>query len=291
MAANKVYQIVTEKILAILDRGTVPWRKPWTSTSPENLLTKKPYRGINFFLLASQGYASPYWLTMKQANLKGGKVRKGEASTPVIFWNWKEKKNKETEEVEKYPVIRYYRVWNIEQTEGIEIKNKTEAEDENANFFNPIAKAMAIIGKIPNPPKIEHKEDKAFYQPSTDTVNLPNPELFNSAEEYYSVAYHEIAHAVGAETRLNRPGVTSHIFFGSDKYSKEELIAEMTSAFLCGHAGISPKVVENQAAYLDGWRKKISEDPKLVVQAAAEAQKAADYVLDRRFEAAFDKKR
>jgi len=279
MAISKVYQLITDRILAHLENGVIPWRKPWTANPPANLITRKPYRGINVFLLAPQGYASPYWLTLKQANQKGGRIRKGEASTPVIFWNWKEKMNPETEEMEKYPILRFYRVWNVEQTEGLKL------EDEAVPAFNPIARAASIIAKMPNPPKIVHGEPKAWYRPSDDLVNLPRPEIFNTPEEFYCTAFHELSHASGHESRLKRPGTAEKIDFGSHCYSNEELIAEMAAAFLCGHAGISQAVVENSAAYIDHWRRKISDDPKLIVLTSAAAQKAADHILGVEFDA------
>ncbi len=278
---NSVYQIITARILEKLSRGVVPWRRTWTGPEPlQNLVTRKPYRGINVFLLGMQGFGSPYWLTLKQANRLGGKIRKGESGSVVVLWKWVEKTDPETgEPAQAVPLLRYYRVWNAEQTEGIEIP-KAETID-----FEPIEAAEKILQEMPERPPIVHQDPgKAWYDPWGDKVNLPRPETFEGPEEFYSCAYHEICHATGHSSRLNRPGVVDVVKFGGHAYSQEELVAEMGAAFLCALAGIEQVTLENSAAYIDGWRKVIGDDPKLVVHAAAQAQKASDFILGRRFE-------
>jgi len=286
--SQKIYQMITDQILTKLDQGVVPWRKPWNaeSGSPKNLISKKPYRGINPLMLSCSGFASPWWLSFRQIKQSGGKVLKGQKGTPVIFWKFLdkeiEKENGEAE-IRKIPMLRYYLVWNLEQTEGINPKKIPTAETRED--MDPIEAAEAIVAGMPNAPEILFMGTQACYSPGQDQVWIPKAKYFHTQEEYYSAIFHELTHATGHKNRLNRPGITERIQFGSENYSKEELVAEMGSAMLCGIAGIENSTIDNSAAYIDGWRKKISEDPKLVILAAAQAQKAADHILGREFQA------
>ena len=298
--SNKVYEIVTDQIIRQLEEGTVPWHKPWkwgsgfsfsgSTAGPVNLATKKPYRGINIFLLLCTPYESPYWVSIKQANKLGGRVRKDEKSSMVIFWKPlevedKENKNEDgTPKKKTIPLLRYYRVFNVEQCEGLESKipqpPEPEPEAPEPEPFQPIECCEKVVEGMPNRPEIRHKEARAYYRPSEDFVNLPKQELFESPEEYYSTAFHELTHSTGHKSRLARPEITKGlIVFGSHDYSKEELVAEMGAAFLCGHCQIEQKTLYNSAAYIQGWLKKLRDDRKLVVHAAAAAQRAADYIL------------
>jgi antirestriction protein ArdC len=284
-----VYAIVTEKIINLLESGVVPWRRPWTSTGlPRNLVSKKPYRGVNFFLLSASKYVSPFWLTIRQANELGGHVRKGEESTVVVFWKVDDAKqsteddNEETDgKTRRRFLLRYYRVFNLEQCElpqtVLDKLPKTEAHEHD-----PIETAERIIADMPNRPEIQYTGSKAFYSPLTDRITLPPRELFTSAEELYATALHETVHSSGSEKRLAREGICEAASFGSAVYSKEELCAEMGAAYLCAEAGISNAVIDNQAAYLAGWLKKFRDDRKLLIHAAAQAQHAVDYILNRK---------
>ena len=284
-----IYAIVTEKIINLLESGVVPWRRPWTSTGlPRNLVSKKPYRGVNFFLLSASKYVSPFWLTIRQANELGGHVRKGEESTVVVFWKVEDDKqstedldNEETGgKTRRRFLLRYYRVFNLEQCElpqtVLDKLSKTETHEHD-----PIEAAERIIADMPNRPEIQYTGSKAFYSSLTDRITLPPRELFTSAEEFYATALHETVHSSGSEKRLAREGICEAAPFGSAVYSKEELTAEMGAAYLCVEAGISTAVLENQAAYVAGWLKKLRDDRKLLIHAAAQAQKAADYILNR----------
>ena len=268
-----VYEIVTERILAELEKGEIPWRKPWRTLPPANLVSKKPYRGINFFLLALAGYGSQYWLTYRQTQALGGNVRRGEHGTKIVFRKF-DKYETETDDGEaeerKSAFLRYYTVFNLEQTEGLKALLALPPA-------RPIESAEAIIAGMPNPPTFE-QGFQAAYIPSRDAVTMPSRTAFESQAEYYSTLFHELTHSTGHANRLAREGFDRPQAFGSESYSREELIAEMGSAMLCGVAGIEQGTLANSAAYLKSWIARLKADSKLVVSAASAAQKAADYI-------------
>ena len=283
------YEIITEKITELLEAGTIPWQRPWSVAGmPRNLVSLRPYRGINVWLLSASKYVSPFWLTFRQANELGGHVRQGEHGQMVVFWkidrivNDAEMEpaadNSAAEEARRRFVLRYFRVWNLEQCEL-----PTTVHDRlptiEAHQHDPIEAAERIVREMPNAPVIQYSGSKAFYSPITDRITLPPRELFASTEEIYACLLHECLHATGHPLRLNRNSLTEAAPFGSPSYAAEELVAEMGAAYLCAEAGISPAVVENQAAYISGWLAKLRNDKRLVVLAAAQAQKAADYIL------------
>jgi len=279
-----IYAMITERIITLLEQGTVPWRKPWSGgcsqTLPMNFMSKREYRGINIFLLMCMGFSSRYWLSFKQAQEKGGRVRKGEKGTPVIFWKRYATEDKQTGEAKEVPVLRYYTVFNLDQIDGLDAPDAPEPVNPD---FEPITEAERIIKAMPKRPLIVHGEPRAYYRPSTDTINLPRPELFGEPEEYYSTAFHELTHATGHESRLNRRPSAEIRHFGDREYSQEELVAEMGAEFLCAQSGIAPAVINNQASYISGWLKILKGSPKVVVHAAAQAQRAADFILARTF--------
>ena len=277
--ASPAYDRVTAKILELLDAGVVPWRKPSATTAPISLTTGHEYDGVNRLLLSCAPYGSPFWVTFKQARARGGHVRKGEAGWPVVFWKRWEKRTGEYDDgneiVKRIPILRYFIAFNVEQVEGVEV---APIPGQEPREHTPIEAAERIIAGMPNRPNLTHGEARAHYRPSTDTVNLPRPEVFESSESYYATSFHEHVHATGHESRLNRKSV-AEAAFGSHDYGEEELTAEVGAAFLAAEAGISPATIENSAAYIDGWRRAIKADAKLVVVAAGRATKAADYIL------------
>ena len=281
-----VYAIITKKIINLLEEGVVPWRRPWVTTGlPRNLVSKRPYKGINLFLLSASKYISPYWLTLRQANQLGGNVRKGEESTLAVFWKVEEiDHDQDTDHSESNSklrqrfVLRYYRIFNLEQCD-LPPRATDRLPKLETRPHGPIATCDEIIGCMPNPPKIVHGGTKAYYSPVTDIVTLPPRELFISIEEYYASACHELVHSSGHRSRLERESIVEGASFGSHTYGREELIAEMGAAYLCAESGISPKVIDNEAAYIGSWLAKIRQDRKMLVRAAAHAQRAADYIL------------
>ena len=276
-----VYDVITDAIVEKLNAGVVPWRKTWASAgAARNLISGRPYRGINCFILSCSQFASPFFLTFKQAQECGGYVRKGEHGLPCVFYTQWDIEDKHTGEEKRIPLLRYYTVFNSEQCEGIQHTRLTElSANLPAREFNPIVEAESIVEGMQNPPVIEHKEPRAYYQPLNDRVNMPAKSLFESSEAYYETLFHELGHSTGHSSRLNRKAVSETAFFGSSDYGQEELVAEMASAFLCGHCGIEQVVLDNSVAYIGAWLKTIKQDAKLVVIAAAQAQKAADYIL------------
>jgi antirestriction protein ArdC len=274
---SNIYQIVTEQVISQLESGVAPWRRPWSSALPCNLLSQKPYRGMNVFFLATQGFESKYWLTFNQCSKLGGRIKPGSKSTFVTFWNvGAEKLNPKTGRESKPFLLRYYRVFNLCQTEGIELPRAVFERNKRSNF-EAIEAAETLAESMPNPPSFE-VSDRAWYSPSQDRVGLPSKSLFNSPAEYYSTLFHELAHSTGHAKRLQREGFDKPNQFGSDSYSKEELVAEMTSAFLCGLSGIDRDTVPNSAAYLKTWIERLKADNRLLITAASAAQKAADYI-------------
>jgi antirestriction protein ArdC len=273
-----VPEIITESVLKQLEQGVAPWRKPWSSSIPRNLISKKPYRGLNVFLLATQGYGSPHWLTFNQAKQLGAHVRQREKSTLVSFWKFNEyaRENHDTGELENKTsvLLRYYRVFNIEQCDGLK-----SLYGDDRKPVNPIAECESIANQMPSAPRIE-QHSHAFYRPSADIVGMPSRNCFESPEGYYSTLFHELTHSTGHRSRLNRfeESSTDHQF-GSESYSKEELVAEMGAAMLAGMAGISHATLDNSASYLQTWISRLKSDSRLIISAASHAQKAADFIL------------
>jgi antirestriction protein ArdC len=202
-----VHAIVTEKIINLLEMGVVPWRRPWvTSGLPRNLISEKPYRGVNLFLLSASKYTSPYWLTMHQANQLGGRIRKDEESTIAVFWkvediecDQSEEPTNDNKERRRY-VLRYYRLFNLEQCElPKRITDKVPTIEMREH--EPIESCAEIIGCMPNPPEIVHCGSKAYYSPLNDRVTVPPPELFVSATDYYATVLHELLHSTRAQNQ------------------------------------------------------------------------------------------
>jgi antirestriction protein ArdC len=264
---SSVYSIVTAKIIEQLETGVAPWRKPWRAEAPCNLVTGKPYRGINPFLLAPQGYGSRYWLTFNQASRLGGHVRKGEKSSLVTFWNIGQEKIATSadgvQRKSKPILLRYYNVFNVEQTDGIADKLGLGNSGPRVADLDACER---IVANMPNKPTMaQHMQ--ASYRPSTDTVAMPSKTAFDSIENYYSTLFHELTHSTGHQSRVGREGIQHVESFGSESYSREELIAELGAAMLCGITGIIPATLTNSASYLQSWIKVLKGDSKLIVSA------------------------
>jgi antirestriction protein ArdC len=210
----------------------------------------------------------------------GGNVRRGEKGTLVIFWKIYEKDDPEAEDGKKrLPLLRYYTVFNAEQCDGVTAPGP---DLTTWKTHDPIVAAETVVLAMPNSPTVEIGGTRACYSPSRDLVRVPDLFRYDYPEDYYGTLFHELAHSTGHQSRLNREGIVDQHFFGDSVYSKEELVAEMTAAFLCGHTGIENATIQNSAAYLQSWIKTLRGDKTLAIIAAAQAQKAADYILNRK---------
>ncbi|MDD2851572.1 MAG: zincin-like metallopeptidase domain-containing protein [Desulfuromonadaceae bacterium] len=279
-----IYQQVTDRIIGLIESGTVPWRKCWSAGNgmPRNMISKKEYRGINVFILASSSYSSPYWLTYRQATELGGFVRKGEKSTPVIFWKMLDKHDQDddTKASGRVPLLRQYHLFSVEQCDGIPIPPDPE---ETVNPFSPIEKCEQIIAGYKNRPDIHYGGAKAFYRVSEDRVQMPHEHTFTTSEAFYQVLLHELSHSTGHKSRLARKEVMERNEFGSEDYSSEEICTELSASMLCAVAGISNQTIEMSASYINGWLSVLRSDKKAIVVAAARAQAAADHILGKTF--------
>ena len=298
MATKAQYEAVTRSIIGALERGHAPWQKPWKTPrrsgyNPNlhhNAVTGHAYRGLNVWSLeaeaAARGRASTAWLTFNQARQAGGNVRKGERSTLVSFWKFDQKliTNNDTGEDEwkRTVTLRMYNVFNIEQTDGVKLpKREAQPEDSDPEIdVNEFAEAI-VRGYVDNGgPTLAHDGgDSAYYRPSTDAVSMPMPGQFTSPDGWYATLFHELGHSTGHESRLDRLSKDTVLAaFGSEDYSREELVAEFTSAYLAAQSGIN-NTRENSTAYIAGWLRVVKSDPQAALIAAGRAQHAADLIL------------
>ncbi|MCJ8347739.1 zincin-like metallopeptidase domain-containing protein, partial [bacterium] len=245
--------------------------------------------GINPFILNCKamqcGFESNFWLTRNQIKKIGGEINIDEMknSTAIIFWKWiKATKNEDDESDQKLiPLLRYYRVYNLDQTSLKRDKEEMEVVS-NVSKDRLIDVCEAVVEGYKNKPQIFYKGDRAFYRPSKDEVFIPQRDKFECIESFYGVLFHELAHSTGHRTRLNRVGIESNNhMFGDSVYSKEELVAEMASSFLCGVCGIGNKALQSSASYIESWLKVLKSDHKILIISAAQAQKAADLIVNK----------
>lgn len=277
-----VYEMVTNRIIELLEAGTVPWQQPWSDSGvPMNLISKRPYRGINLWLLLSLNYQRNLFLTWDQLKKLGGSVNKDQHGHVVVFW--KNVKNTSEQSVtddkaKTGSMLRYYKVFNIEQCRDIPKDLIPELIKEEVD---PIMECEAIIQNMPDCPVIKHKESKAFYHIAEDYINMPKKKSFKSIEAYYSTFFHELVHSTGAEKRLGRKTLTEMAEFGSDSYSIEELIAELGAAYLCAFTSNFEKELQNSVAYIQSWLSKLKNDKRFIIQASGQSQRAVDLILNR----------
>ncbi len=273
-----VFEKITDLVMQKLENGVVPWQIPWSGerSLPRNGFSKRYYHGINFWLLMNLDYASPYFFTYNQIKYLGGNVKKGEKAFPVVFWKLLDAVDPDTRELKKIPFLNYYNVFNLYQTEGIDMSRYYIPKVENE--FSPVEAAEAIVQNWQDKPVIKMGANGACYIPALDILKMPLQSAFFKGEEYYSALFHELIHSTGHEKRLNRFEKSKDAKFGSDAYSQEELVAEMGAAYLCGLSGILDRTIDNSASYIQGWLKRLKDDRKLIVFAAAQAHRAVDYI-------------
>lgn len=279
---KSVFEIATERMVTLLESGTNPWRKTWsTSTTlpPMNYASKRVYSGINFFLLSM--LENPYFMTYKQIEKAGGHLKKGAKSEIVFYWLWtyydtNEKVTKnENEAVKKIPNLRYYRIFNAPDIEGIEFDYPEPIQLKQNEKYKHCEQLINSTNAT-----IEHiNTNQPYYNFVKDFINMPVIGSFDNSDFYYATLFHELGHWTGAKQRLNRELPNR---YADEKYSKEELIAEMTSAFLCAEMGIDNNdLANNSAAYLQGWINALKGDSKLIITAASAAQKAFNFITSK----------
>lgn len=276
--SSSIYERVTDQILSALSRGVVPWRKPWKGREflPCNAASKRIYAGVNLFTLGVAPFSDHRWLTVRQANELGGHVRKGERGSLVVFWKILSGSADDEGSKRTIPLLRHFIVFNVEQIEGASIEPLAQAQ--------PVARietAEAVVESMPSPPRLAVHSTSAFYRTADDLVAMPRIESFQSADSYYATLFHELSHATGHPSRLNRPGVAQTTHFGSEDYSREELVAELASAFVCAEIGLDNSLIADSASYISGWLDALKRDPKAIVLASSQARRAADFILAR----------
>ena len=319
MNNNEIAKKVVDRMLeTIQTEGVLPWTKPWTTdkesvrvidgyteiTVPVKFWSRsgKPYQGINVLLLAMSGHTGEF-ITFNQAKAEGGKVKKGAKSFPIVFWNMVKKELEELDDdgkkkVRIIPVLKYYNVFSIDDVEGLEAKHQPEPEVIKVPkcHYEPVAgidpssydgaAESVIAGYLARCQTLtmdrEGSSDRAYYSPSLDHVVVPNVTQFKDIAEYYSTAFHELGHSTGHASRLNRfTGQDANAAFGSESYSREELVAEITAASILCTLGLeSGNSFRNSAAYVKGWSEHIKNDPMVFVSAAGKAEKAIGLILN-----------
>lgn len=280
-----VYKLVTDRIVELLENGTVPWRRTWTEAGPPmNLVTRRQYSGINLLLLAAAGYESNLFLTYEQAKDLGGSVRKGEKAHMVVFVKRtrvpEEQNDGEGEtgsRTRMLSVLRYYSVFNVSQCEGL----PEDVVPPPQTMPEPLPLCMRVVDLMRERPAIVHGGDIAAYSPATDTITIPQPSRFESPREYYAVLFHELVHSTGHPKRLNRREVAEYVGNrGSKAYAAEELTAELGACYLRSFAGIGDVPLDNHAAYVATWLGRLKNDRRLLFRAASQAQRATDWILN-----------
>ena len=278
MANENVARVVADRIIAQLDAGVIPWRKPWRTEAPRSI-RGRAYSGINGYVLrsvADEGaFKSALWITFNEAKARGWNVRKGEHGAPVVFWKLLDRTSKaDATKTEHVPLLRYYTVFNLDQCDGVPEAYRQEHE---AKPFEPLSGPETVLSEYlgrPGAPKLEEGGERAYYRPDADTVRLPARERFETAEARYATAFHECVHSTGHATRLGRDLKN---VFGDHLYSREELVAEFGAAMLCAMTGIESQE-QNSVAYVQNWRKALADDPVAIVWSVNRAEKAAAFV-------------
>ena len=278
MAKVNVYEKVTAQIIAQLENGIIPWEKPWfgRQSGPVSGATGKPYSLLNQLLLLKPGR----WYTYNQVSKLGGKVRKGEESSFCVFWKQipiKETAEDGEEKTKLIPMLRYYNVFHESQCDGL--PERKERTFNNQEIHEAQTVIDSYVGRENITLEIE-TSDEAWYSPSNDIVHLPRLDQFLNSASYYATAFHELVHSTGHKNRLDRFTSNCPAFFGSEDYSKEELVAELGSAMLMAACEIDTDgTKKNNTAYIQSWLRALKNDQKMVVGAASKAEKAADYIL------------
>lgn len=273
---NTVYEMVTQRMLESLSQNRIPWNRAWDMIDPINGISKKPYQGMNLLLLGMQEYKTPVYVSFKQAKDLGGSVKKGEHGHLIVFWKMLHGTDSQNpEKIKSFPMLRHSYVFNVEQCDGLP---ESVTADLPMREHATIQNAENIIASMPNRPHMVTADGIPHYRPSTDTVSVPLAGRFHTMDEYYSTTFHELAHSTGHESRLNRQ-MDGGIHTRRQTYSREELVAEITAAFIMARCGLTT-TLENSAAYCQGWARFLADQPKAIVQASGQAIKACKYIMN-----------
>ena len=281
-----LYARVTDRIIADLEQGLRPWLKPWNAENAAGRITRPlrhngtPYSGINVLLLWSEavarGFSAPFWMTFRQAAELGGHVRKGETGSLVVYANRirKTETDEDGNEAEReIPFLKGYTVFNVEQIDGLP-----------AHYTIPTATVLDPVARIAGAERfltgcgatVRHGGNRAWYSPGSDSIQLPPFESFRDAESYYATFTHELTHWTGHATRLDRAFGRKSL--DAEGYAREELVAELGSAFLSADLGLTPEARDDHAAYIGHWLAVLKGDKRFIFSAAAHAQRAADFL-------------
>jgi len=299
---NELYETVTSIIIKALEKGTIPWEKPWSTEGglrsfPRSVSTGKLYTGVNTWLLSLMGYNSPWWITFNQVRKLGGTVKQGEKASPIVFWKFYKTEDKTTKKEKTIPMLRKFSAFNIEQCElpekelaklakrldklaGKKVVKTDKTDNEKIEVCEKTIRAYLDGQNL----QVQDKAS-AYYTASKDYIGMPTLDTFKTSEHYYATLFHEAVHSTGHSKRLNRKGITENHAFGTVGYAREELTAELGASFLCGITGIDTQpVTENRDAYIKNWLTKLKNDNKCIIVASGKAGKASDYILGKQQE-------
>lgn len=284
-----LFQIITDRMIAELEQGVIPWQKPWSGVQGAiSHTTGKRYSLLNQMLLSCR---SGEFVTFKEAQREGGHIKKGEKASMIVFWKFMESAKRDNDGnvvygedgkpvMESVPFLRYYNVFHIDQCEGIQ--PRFEEVQAPGDPLSPDDAADQIVKDYIQSSGVKltiQHSDRAFYSPSSDSVTVPELAQYTSVSEFYSTLFHELTHSTGHASRLNR--LSKEASFGSELYSKEELIAELGAAFLVNHAGLeTSSSFRNSTGYIQSWLKALKDDKRLIISAAGKADKAVDFILN-----------
>jgi antirestriction protein ArdC len=288
---QEIEEKVTDAIIESLEAGVAPWAQPWAGAAmPTSLSTARPYRGINYLILSTrqikEGYKSPLWGTYKQIAALGGQVRKGETGTPIVFWKKITIEDRETGKDKSIPLLRYYTVFNIEQADGVEItprhaaaiegRERPDVDVESIESVREYATRVWDETGNSKPSIVSLRQDRAYYSPEMDMIVLPEADQFRSVAGFTGTMFHEFVHSTGHESRLDR-WTGKERGFGCADYAEEELVAEIGAAMMAARLGLDVEI-EQSAAYVASWLKRLKDDRGLLIAAAQRAQKATDWI-------------
>ncbi len=277
---KKVYEIIVNQIIEKLEQGVIPWRKSWWGWVPTNYLNNREYKGINRLILSMNDFSTNYYLTYKQIKKLKWSIKPWSKATKIIYWDIIETETDselsvcDESETSKKIITKYYNVFNIEQTDIIPKEDLVMQVEKD----NDYSLSQSVIKNYIDKPKIVEWYNPC-YKAKSDTIEIPSMWLFSSWDEYYAALFHELVHSTGSEGRLKRESIISENYFWSYTYSREELVAEIWSMFLCNYVWVENIVIDNQVSYIDNWLEFIKWNKLDIIKASNQAEKAVSYIM------------